>query len=44
MGKGEGISLIPHYHFQLLYKHLDISREIAIESSPLHFGTFDTYI
>ena len=34
--KGEGISLSPHYHFHLLYRHLDISRAITGESSPLH--------
>ena len=30
-GKGEGISLTPHYHFHLLHKHLDISRAITAE-------------
>ena len=34
-GKGEGISLTPHYHFHLLHRHLD-SRVITAESSPLH--------
>ena len=34
--EGEGISLIPHYHFHQLCRHLDISRAIAAESSPLH--------
>ena len=31
-GKGEGLSLSPHYHFYPLYRHLDISREITAES------------
>ena len=35
-GKGECISLTPHYHFQPLHRHLNISRAIAAESSPLH--------
>ena len=35
-GKGEGISLIPHYHFHPLHRHLDISRAMTAESSPLH--------
>ena len=34
-GKGEGISLTPHYHFHPLHKHLDISWAITAESSPL---------
>ena len=37
-GKGEDISVTPHYHFHLLHKHLDISRAITAESSPLHIG------
>ena len=37
-GKGEGISLTPHYHFHLLHRHLDISRAITAESSPLHIA------
>ena len=37
-GKGEGISLTPHYHFHSLHGHLDISRAIAAESSPLHIA------
>ena len=41
-GKGEGISLTPHYHFHLLHRHLDISRAITAESSPLHIGTSRT--
>ena len=35
-GKGECISLTPHYHFQPLHRHLNISRAITAESSPLH--------
>ena len=34
-GKGEGISLTPHYHFHPLHGQLDISRAITAESSPL---------
>ena len=34
--KGEGISLTPHYHLHPLHRHLDISRAITAESSPLH--------
>ena len=37
-GKGEGISLTPHYHFHLLHRHLVISREITAKSSPMHRG------
>ena len=37
-GKGEDISLTPHYHFHPLHRHLDISRAITAESSPLHIG------
>ena len=35
-GKGEGISLTPHYHFNPLHWYLDISRAITAENSPLH--------
>ena len=35
-GKGEGISLTPHYHFHPLHRHLDISWAITAENSPLH--------
>ena len=38
-GKGEGTSLTPHYHFHPLHKHLDISRAITAESSPLHIAS-----
>ena len=36
--KGEVISLIPLYHFHPLHRHVDISRVITAESSPLHIG------
>ena len=38
-GKGEGISLTLHYYFQPLFRHLDISREITAESTPLHVAS-----
>ena len=38
-GKGEGISLIPHYHFHLLHRYLDISWAITVESSPRHIAS-----
>ena len=38
-GKGEGISLTPHYHFHPLHRHLNISRVITAESSPLHIAS-----
>ena len=34
-GKGEAISLNPLYNFHWLHRHLDISRAITGESSPL---------
>ena len=34
-GKGEGIYLTPLYHFHPLHRHLDISRAITADSSPL---------
>ena len=37
-GKGEGIFLTPLYHFHPLHRHLDISRAITAESSPLHIA------
>ena len=40
--KGEGISLTPHYHFHPLHRHLDISRVITAESSPLHIASSRT--
>ena len=36
--KGEAISLIPLYHFYPLHRHLDISRTINTECSPLHIA------
>ena len=36
--KGAGIPLSPHYHFHLLHRHLDISRAITAENSPLHIA------
>ena len=41
-GEGEGISLTPHYHFHPLHRHLDISRAITAESSPLHIASSRT--
>ena len=41
-GEGEGISLTPHYHFHPLHRHLDISRAITAESSPLHIASSQT--
>ena len=38
-GKGESISLTPHYHFHPLHRHLDINQAITAESSPLHIGS-----
>ena len=37
-GKGEGIYLTPLYHFHPLHRHLDISRAITAESSPLRIA------
>ena len=34
-GKGDGISLAPHYYFHPIHRYLDISQMIAAESSPL---------
>ena len=41
-GKGDAISLNPLYHFHLLRKHLDISRAINRESSPLQIASSRT--
>ena len=41
-GKGEGIPLAPHYHFHPLHGHLDISRGITAESSPLRIASSRT--
>ena len=35
---GGGIYLTPLYHFHPLHRHLDISRAITAESSPLHIA------
>ena len=43
-GKGEGISLTHHYHFHPIHRHLDISRAITGESSPLHIVSNRTRI
>ena len=42
-GKGEGISLTPHYHHHPLHRHLDISQAITAESSPLHISSSRTW-
>ena len=41
-GKEEGISLTSHYHLHPLHRHLDISRMITAESSPLHIDSSRT--
>ena len=38
-GKEESISLTLHYHFHTLHRHLDITRAITAETSPLHIGS-----
>ena len=38
LGKGEGISLTPHYHFHPLHRQLHISRAITAGSSPLRIA------
>ena len=38
-GKGEGTCITPRYHFHPLHRHLDISRAINAESSPLYIGS-----
>ena len=40
--KEEVISLSPLYHFYPLHRHLDISRAITAESSPLHIANSQT--
>ena len=37
--QGKGISLSPHYHFNPLHRHWDISRAITAGSSPLHIAS-----
>ena len=39
---GEAISLSSLYHFHPLHRHLDISRTITAESSPLHITSSRT--
>ena len=41
-GKGEGISLSPHYHFHPLHRHLNISRAVTSESLPLRIASSRT--
>ena len=41
-GKGEGISLTPHYHFHPLHIHLFISRVVTAESLSLHIDSSRT--
>ena len=38
-GKGEAICLTLHYHLHPLHRHLEISRAITADSSPLHIGS-----
>ena len=38
-GKREGIPLTPHYHSYPFHRHLDISRAITAESSPLYIAS-----
>ena len=40
--KREDMSLTPHYHFHPLHRHLDTSRAITAESSPLHIASSRT--
>ena len=42
-GKGEGISLTPHFHFHPLHRHLDISQAIIAESLSLHIANSRTW-
>ena len=42
LGEGEVISLSSLYHFHPLHRHLDISRSITAESSPLHIASSRT--
>ena len=41
-GEREGISLYPNSHFHPFHRHLDISRVITAESSPLHIASSQT--
>ena len=40
--KEEAVHLTPLYHFHSAQKHLDISRAITTESSPLHIASSGT--
>ena len=42
-GKGDGIYSTPLYHFHPLHRHLDISRAVTAESSPLHIANSWTW-
>ena len=42
-GMGRAFLLINHYHFHPLLRHLDISRVITAESSPLHIASIYYY-
>ena len=42
--KGEGISLSPSNHFHPLHRHLEISRTVTAESSPLPIASTWTRI
>ena len=37
-GKGEGISLAPHYHYHPFQRHLDITPAITEKNLALHIG------
>ena len=41
-GRGESISLTPHYHFHMLHRHLDISGVITAESLPQRIASSRT--
>ena len=41
-GNEEGISLTPHYHFDLIHRHLGISQVVTAESSSLHITSSQT--
>ena len=43
-GEGEGISLIPLYHFHPLHRHLDISQTITAESSLLYIASYQAQV
>ena len=40
----ERVSLYPLYHYHPLHRHLDISRAITAESSPLHIASSRTLV